>query len=67
MANVNLMSLNVRGLRNFEKQKAVFKWLKKRDFDIILLQETHTSSDLEEKWKREWDGQIYFSRGTSNS
>ena len=30
----NLLSLNVRGIRTFEKRKAVFSWL--GDFNIIL-------------------------------
>ena len=32
-----------------------------------MLQETHTISTVHEKWKREWDGPIFFSDGESNS
>lgn len=69
MANTNysLLSLNVRGLNNFSKRKAVFRWLEKSKFDIILLQETHTTSQLESLWRREWSGPIFFSHGTGNS
>ncbi len=32
-----------------------------------MLQETHSTSTNEKKWKKEWGGQIIFSHGTSNS
>ena len=31
-----------------------------------MLQETHTISTDHEKWKRKWDGPIFFSDGESN-
>ena len=33
-------SLNVRGLRNIKKRRALFNSFKTKDFDIICLQET---------------------------
>jgi len=66
-AGYNLLSLNVRGLNNYEKRKAVFRWLDKGKFDIILLQETHSTVELESVWKRDWPGSIFFSHGTGNS
>jgi exonuclease III len=35
--------------------------------DIILLQETHWTSELETKIKSEWNGDAFFSNGTNNS
>ena len=69
MANTNysLLSLNVRGLNNFSKRKAVFRWLDKSKFDIIFLQETHTTARLESIWRREWSGPVFFSHGSGNS
>ena len=44
----NLLSLNVRGIRTFEKRKAVFSWLVNSDADIIFLQETYSGTpDIE--------------------
>ena len=63
----NLLSLNVRGLRNFDKHKAVFRWLKLKKADIIFLQETHTTAAEESKWWNLWDGPSFFSYGSSNS
>ena len=42
----NLLSLNVRGIRTFEKRKAVFSWLVNSDADIIFLQETYSTRDI---------------------
>lgn len=36
----SVVSLNVRGLRDAEKRKAVFLFCKSNESDIILLQET---------------------------
>ena len=32
-----------------------------------MLQETHSTKDLEDMWRHEWGGKIYFSHGTSES
>ena len=34
---------------------------------IVFLQETHSVDNLENDWKLNWDGDIHFSHGTSNS
>lgn len=65
--NNRLISLNVRGLCNFRKRKAVFKWLDNARYDIIFLQETHSSPKLEQIWNREWLGPMFFAHGTTNS
>ena len=61
------MSLNVRGLNNSRKRKAVFGWLKRSRHDIIFLQETHSTLELEHMWKQDWSGPIIFSHGSGNS
>ena len=43
----NLLSINVRGIRTFEKRKAVFSWLVNSDADIFFLQETYSTRDIE--------------------
>ena len=39
----NLLSLNVRWIRTFEKRKAVFSWLVNSGADVIFLQETYST------------------------
>ena len=61
-----LLSLNVRGLINPKKRRAIFKYARDRA-DLILLQETHSDTSSEEQWKHEWGGNIYFSHGNTDS
>ena len=63
----NLLSLNVRGIRTFEKRKAVFSWLVNSDADIIFLQETYSTRDIENIWRKQWKGKMFFSHGSNHS
>ena len=64
---LKLFSFNCRGLGNDIKRRSVFKWLKKQHGGIVLVQETHSTNSIENKWRKEWDGEIFFSHGTSKS
>lgn len=51
---LTVMTLNVNGLRDQWKRDLLFDCLRKGKFDIMLLQETHTSSLYDcLKWNRE--------------
>ena len=63
----NLLSLNVRGIRTFEKRKAVFSRLVNSDADIIFLQETYSTRDIENIWRKQWKREMFFSHGSNNS
>ena len=67
MASLKLVSLNVRGLGDFKKRKMIFLWAKRQKADILLLQETHSTNNLEQQWKNEWGGEIIFSHGTNRA
>ena len=76
MANLNIYSFNVRGLRDKTKRKIIFHHLKKKyPGGIYLLQETHSCDNDEDTWKREWKGDdicgrggdIYFAHGRTDS
>ena len=41
------ISLNVRGIRTFEKRKSIFNWLIKQNSDICFLQETYSTEETE--------------------
>ena len=60
-------SLNVRGLNQARKRRQLFRWLQNNKFDIVFLQETYSSKYIENPWKSEWGGKIYFCHGTSHS
>ena len=65
--NFRILSLNVRGIRSFDKRKALFYWLTKERSDIIFLQETYSTPDVEKFWKSQWRGDIFFSHGSEHS
>ena len=48
------------------KRRAIFDYYRMRA-DIILLQETHSSQDVENRWRHEWGGRILFSHGTTSA
>lgn len=61
------MSLNVNGLGDTDKRRDMFRYLKNADSPIVLIQETHCTLDQQHLWRAEWDGECYFSNGTSAS
>ena len=69
MLDHNILSLNVRGLRNGKKRREIFHWLKhyhNGSNNIIFLQETH-SIDNDICWEKEWGSKVLMSNGSSNS
>ena len=44
---VHLISLNAQGLRNISKRARLKEWIFQQKADIIFLQETHFSLDIE--------------------
>ena len=59
--------MNCNGLGDKTKRNKVLTWLKGKPENIIFLQETHSTLELEDEWKKEWEGDIHFSHGASNS
>ena len=62
----DLTTQNAKGLRDKIKRKTVFEHFKKLG-GIIFVQETHGTTSIENQWKSEWGGDIFFSHGASNS
>ena len=61
------ISLNVRGIRAFEKRKSIFNWLINQNADICFLQETYSTADVVNQWKKQWPGEVFFSHGSNHS
>ena len=59
--------MNVRGIRSATKRKALFMWLKEQKSDFILLQETYSTAEVEDIWRTQWQGKLFFSHGTCHS
>ncbi|MEM9400762.1 MAG: reverse transcriptase domain-containing protein, partial [Verrucomicrobiota bacterium] len=69
---LRLASLNVNGLRaqvvrGVPKRRKIFTWLKQWQFDVVLLQETHSTAEDCDKWLNEWGGLGCFSHGDNRS
>ena len=65
-----VLSLNVRGLRDSKKRQQLFRWLKKHNKgsnSIVFLQETHSDESDVVEWENEWSSKIIMSHGTRNS
>ena len=59
--NFKLLSLNARGIRSFDKRKTIFSWLCKSGADLCFLQETYSSKEVENIWRKQWKGDMFFS------
>ena len=67
MTLIKFLSLNVRGLRNHVKRRALFSYLKNQKADFYCLQETFSLKGDEVSWATEWGGKLFFSHGTEHS
>ena len=70
MADLNIFSLNVRGIRDGNKRREIFRWLKRyynADKNFTFIQESHSVKTDENIWKNEWGANIVYSHGTNNS
>ena len=67
MANILMESRNVNGLGSTSKRQSFFELFKASKANVFLIQETHSTKEVEEIWKTEWEGDIHFSHGTSNT
>ena len=65
--NFNIISLNARGLRETKKRSDLFYWLKEKQYDICLLQETYWTNDIKNKLLKEWGRHILLNFGTNHS
>ena len=61
MENLQIVSLNARGLQNKNKRNRIFQYFQTKKFDVILLQETYSTPENEKEWKKEWEGPAFFS------
>ena len=61
------ISLNVRGIRAFEKRKSILNWLINQSADISFLQETYSTVEIANHWRKQWPGEFFFSHGSNHS
>ena len=66
MESLKIVTLNFRGLRDCQKRKQVYKVVREKKADIILLQETHSYQNTDKLWEMEWGGRYFSSNGETN-
>ena len=64
---VKIVSFNAQGLQLEKKRNKVFNWLKAKQANIYLLQETHSAPKDEATWQSKWGDKVWFSHGNTNS
>ena len=67
MAELHILSMNVKGFKDDLKRQKVLHWAKKRGADIFLTQESHFEKGDQTTWEEDWGGEIYSSEGSNNS
>ena len=67
MSELKLLTVNCQGLRSKQKYFDVLDYLKNHNCDIYCLQDTHTTSDLENSMRSAWNGEIVFNSYKSNA
>ena len=60
MINLKIGSLNVWGLGDPIKRREIFTWLRNKQMNIYLLQETKSTLEKENQWKNEWGYESIF-------
>ena len=67
MESVEVVTFNVNGLGDATKRKEVFHYLNIKNYNIIMLQETHSDKCSERWWSNQWGTKIWFSHGDTNA
>ena len=44
--SLKLVSLNVKGIKNFHKRKTIYTWWRRKNADFSFLQETHSKTEI---------------------
>lgn len=65
--SLKINSLNVRGIRDNSKRKAVFIFCRQQESEVIFIQETHSVSNDVKFWKAQWGDYSLFSHATTQS
>lgn len=65
--SLSIISLNVRGLRNNVKRKAVFLFCKQFSTDFCFIQESHSIEQDGSFWRSQWGDDLWLSHGTERA
>ena len=60
-----MISLNINDLFDENKRQNLFQILENKKADIILLQKTHSTKEVEKKWQKKWKGKSFWHPGNT--
>lgn len=64
---LHICSINSNGLQQSEKRKRLVEWATQQKCDILLMQETHFTKEIEKKIRNDFPGELCYSHGLSNA
>jgi exonuclease III len=64
---IKIINQNVQGLKGQTKKKKVLEWARKKNFDIMTIQEAHIEKNDLKSWTDVWKGNILYSCGSNKS
>ena len=67
--NLSFITSIVKGIQSFKRELKLIQYFKDKigSTGLLFLQETHSNSEIEQKWKESFKGQVFFSHGRTNS
>ena len=67
--SLHITTTNIKGIQNKNKLLSIIEYFKNKigKNGILFLQQTHSTTNDEGKWKNEFSGPVFYSHGTSNS
>ena len=65
--NLSICCVNVRGIRQAEKRRDVFNFLRNKRCALYCLVDTHFTPDMVTMVRSEWGGEVFVSCGSNNS
>ena len=67
LEGIRLISLNTRGISNFQKGRKGIYLVSEKRADAIFLHETHSKKEIELQWCNEWGTKMILSHGSPNA
>ena len=67
MDRIKALTINVRGMKNKKKRYCILDYLKRENYDVVAIQESHITKDDATQWELQWGGKIFFASGTNRS
>ena len=67
IGSLKILSANCRGLGDVNKRKDVFDYLRRKNYSIYCIQDTHFTENTHQIVRSQWGFECFSSYGTSNS